>query len=419
MGIGERYPHRWRIIAVSCGINFFLGLNYVWSVLAGPLAQHLNELSGLAGGAALNAGDLAIVFSLANAILPIPMLAAGAINDRQGPRLLVFIGGLLFAAGLFLTGTASSINMLIVTYSILVGMGNGLVYTCTINNTVKFFPDKKGLAGGLTTASYGLGPIVLSPLVQAMVDRSGISSTLHMLGTVVALVVCTGSLFLEKCPQSAIPAPAADDKGMSRPECMWYEMIRQPVFYVMLLILSCGSLMGMMIISQASVIAQEMAGLSPAAAAFTVSIVSACNTSGRLISGCASDRFGRIHVIAAALAAALAGLLLLYSPAGTHLVPFMAGTCLVGLCFGSCLGVYPGLTADRFGLRNNTLNYGLMFLGNSIGAVAGPSLAVAAYDAGSSYRPAFLIAAVLAAAGIAMAFVYKKLVSAASQPADL
>ena len=185
-------------------------------------------------------------------------------------------------------------------------------------------------------------------------------------------------------------------------------MLRTPVFYVLLFLLACGSLLGMMIISQSSAVAQEMTGVTPAAAAIIVSLVSASNTSGRLLSGYASDKLGRINVVTAALSAALLGLVLL-SVAGKSVVLFAVGVCLVGVCFGSYLGVYPGLTADHFGIRNNTLNYGLVMIGNSIGAIAGPAIMNGVHSATGTYGTAFLIAAALAVFGGVLTILYRRI----------
>ena len=159
-----KHPNRWLITVISCIMNLCLGVNYAWSVLAGPLAERLNEVNGFTGAAMLNAGSLSLVFSITNAILPIPMIVAGAVNDRRGPKAIVLVGGAFFGLGTLLTGRVNSVGAMILVYSIIAGIGNSLVYACTVNNTVKFFPDKKGLIGGLTTACYGIGSIIYAPI---------------------------------------------------------------------------------------------------------------------------------------------------------------------------------------------------------------------------------------------------------------
>lgn len=402
----DKYPRRWLMAIVSCVINLCLGVNYSWSVVAPHLAQRLNEVNNLSGTACLDTGSLAIVFSLTNAILPIPMIVAGAINDKKGPKIVVLVGGIFFGVGMFLTGMVENVGMLIFVYSILVGIGNSLVYTCTVNNTVKFFPDKKGLIGGLTSASYGLGSIIFSPIAQALIDKVGVTQTLQILGILIFVIVVSGSFFLKKCPESQTTVTVA---GSVKKDYKWFEMLGTPIFYCMLFMLACGSLLGMLMISQASSVAQEMVKMTPAAAAVMVSLLSAFNMGGRLVSGYLSDKLGRVNVLRIALLVALGGLVLLYFSSSMGKAFFAIGICFIGLCFGSFLGVYPGLAADRFGLKNNSLNYGLIFLGNSIGSIAGPAIMTNVHSNNGSYTPAFIIASALAVLGIILTFVYKVL----------
>lgn len=404
----KNYPHRWRIAVISCIMNLLLGVNYAWSILSGPLAQRLNEVNGLVGTAALTASSLAIVFSITNAILPAPMIVAGAVNDKHGPKAIVFVGGFLYGLGILLTGVVNSIGGMIVAYSILSGIGNGLVYACTVNNTVKFFPDRKGLIGGLTTASYGIGSIIYAPITRLLIAQWGVGVTTKVFGIVIMAFICVGSFFLAKVP--AQPKEEQTGKAPASRDCTWNDMLKKPLFYVLLLLLACGSSQGMMIISQASSIATEMVGSSVAVATLMVSLVAALNTSGRLICGYASDRLGRINVVAIAVLISLVGTVLLYLSAGGSILCFALGACMEGLCFGCFMGVYPGLTADHFGTRNNTLNYGIMFVGNSIGAIVGPNIISRMHASSGSFRPAFLVAGLLAVVGLILVLVYRRMV---------
>ena len=148
---------RWRLLTVSCVINLFVGSIYAWSVFGSALAARLTDLTGTA----VTGADLALAFGLANGLGPIPMIFGGAVNDRFGPRFVIVAGGILMGLGLFLTGTAESATGVILSYGLFFGLGLGLVYGCTINNTMKFFPDRRGLVGGLTTAAYGISSVLV------------------------------------------------------------------------------------------------------------------------------------------------------------------------------------------------------------------------------------------------------------------
>ena len=79
----------------------------------------------------------------------------------------------------------------------------------------------------------------------------------------------------------------------------------------------------------------------------------------------------------------------------------------VGVSFGSFMGVYPGFTADQFGARNNSVNYGIMFIGFALAGYFGPQIMRSVYNSTGIYQNAFLIACGLNIAGIILAIFYR------------
>jgi MFS family permease len=155
----------------------------------------------------------------------------------------------------------------------------------------------------------------------------------------------------------------------------------------------------MMIISQASPIAQQMMGFTPAQAAAVVSILAFFNMSGRLASGMLSDRLGAIGTMRLTFGLSiLAGLLLFFCRESTAAL-FYAGLALAGFGFGSIMGIYPGFTAKQFGRKYNSVNYGIMFIGFALAGLLGPMLMNTVVSATGRYQPAFIACAVLAAVG--------------------
>src|SRR5258708_22691181 len=70
---------------------------------------------------------------------------------------LIFLGWTL--GGIF----AKSLFHLYIYYGVLAGTGCGIIYIATVANAVKWFPDKRGLAAGLTAAGFG-GRSALTPI---------------------------------------------------------------------------------------------------------------------------------------------------------------------------------------------------------------------------------------------------------------
>ncbi|MGG7058085.1 L-lactate MFS transporter [Clostridium tertium] len=398
---------RWIILIASCFINLCIGSIYAWSVFATPMAKYLSEVTGIA----YTAGTLAIVFTVTNSVGPITMITGGRINDKFGPKKVIFFGGFIFGLGMILAGFSKSLSMLILTYGIITGLGVGMVYGCTISNSVKFFPDKRGLVGGITTAAYGLSSVIIPPIANALTSKFGINLAFKAIGLVFLIIVCVSSFFIEKCPADFIPegwTPKAQNRGtVKKVDKDWKEMLSTPIFYVMIILLTCGAFYGLMCTSLASALAQNMIGMTAAAAAVAVSILALFNTAGRIVAGYISDKIGRINTLTLAFIISMVGLLCLIFSGEGDVVLFYTGISIIGVCFGAFMGVFPGFTVDQFGVKNNSVNYGIMFIGFAFAGYVGPTVLKNVYAADGSYQRAFVIAIVIAIVGLLLTFVYK------------
>ncbi|OUN23508.1 OFA family MFS transporter [Pseudoflavonifractor sp. An85] len=397
---------RWLILVVCCLANLCLGSIYTWSVFASPMADYLTGLTG----ATLTTADLAIVYTIANSVGPITMISGGWFNDRLGPRAVLLVGGVMWGMGMVLSGFATSVGALIVTYGLVGGLGLGMAYGATVSSCIKFFPDKRGLIGGITTAVYGLGSVVLPPVVTALVQAYDAPTAFKIVGTVFTVVLVVAALLMVRCPDGFVPdgwTPPAQSVKATAVNLDWKHMLTTPIFYVMAVLLCCGAFCGMMITSQASAIGQNMVGLSAMAASTAVSVLSLFNVFGRIAAGFLSDKIGRINTLTLSCLLAAVGLLCLYYSSPEAVVLFYVGSSVVGLCFGSFMGVYPGFTADQFGPKNNSVNYGIMFIGFAVAGYFGPSIMRSVLQADGTYHRAFLIACGLSIAGVITTFVYR------------
>jgi MFS family permease len=110
----------------------------------------------------------------------------------------------------------------------------------------------------------------------------------------------------------------------------------------------------------------------------------------------------------AACILSIVGLFCLYlSGTGTTGI-FYVGISIVGISFGSFMGVFPGFTADQFGAKHNSVNYGIMFIGFAVAGYFGPQIMRNVYAGSGAYQNAFLIAIGLSVVGIVLTFVYRK-----------
>ncbi|MFW2487994.1 OFA family MFS transporter [Clostridium chromiireducens] len=403
----ELTKKRWIILIASCFINLCIGSMYAWSVFAAPMASYLSQVTG----ATLTAGALAIVFTVTNSVGPITMISGGRINDTFGPKKVIFVGGLLFGGGMILSGFANGLGMLVLAYGIVTGLGIGMVYGCTISNSIKFFPDKRGFVGGITTACYGFSSVIVPPVANILISNFGVTAAFKIIGTTFLIIVCVCSFVIDKCPVGFIPEgwtpPVSQGSKSNQNDKNWKEMLASPTFYVMILVLLCGAFTGLMCSSMASPLAQGMIGMPVAAATTVVSILALFNTGGRIIAGYLSDKIGRINTLTIAFIIAVVGLTCLYFSGQGDVSKFYVGIVIVGVSFGAFMGVFPGFTADQFGAKNNSVNFGIMFIGFAVSGYFGPTVMRNVYAADHSYQRAFLIAAVMCVIGFALTFVYR------------
>lgn len=386
--------NRWLTLIASCFVTLCVGSLYAWSAFASPMGVYLSELSGR------EITSLAIVFTVANSVGPITMISGGFVNDRLGPRWILLPGGLLFGGGMIASGFARSVGMLVVTYGLGVGLGLGMIYGVVVSNAVKFFPDKGGFAGGLITACYGVSSIIVPPIANALAEAYHVTVAFKAIGIVMTIIICASAFIIRACPPDFRVEGAA--KETAAPLCRDYdyrEMLKEPDAYLMLLTLMCGAFAGMMVISQASQIAQKMMGMTPAAAAVVVSVIALFNTLGRLVSGVVSDRLGATGTLRITFAASLLASVFIFFCTESSAGVFCICLAVIGFAFGGIMGVYPGFTAQRFGRRNNSVNYGVMFIGFALAGLIGPMVMNAVFNAAGRYQPAFLASAFLAAAG--------------------
>lgn len=398
---------RWIILVACCLINLCLGSIYSWSVFADAMAKHYTNISGNT----VTIANLAIVYTIANAISPITMISGGWFNDKFGPKAILLVGGGMFGLGMILSGFTTNVGWLIVTYGLISGLGMGMTYGTTVSTCVKFFPDKRGIIGGITTAVYGLSSVILPFIITPLASATNGPKTFMIIGGAFLVIIISCALLVQSCPKGYIPEgwtpPATSNVTSTNKDKDWKGMIKSFEFYIMLLLLTSGAFCGMMIIPNAKAIGANMVGLDSVVASTAVSVLALFNALGRIGAGTLSDKIGRINTLAIACGLSTVGMVLLYFTGLNDIVLFFIGIAIVGVCFGSFMGVFPGFTADQFGTKNNSVNYGVMFVGFALAGLFGPTIMTSIVTSTGMYQNAFVIAAILSLVGVGLTFAYR------------
>ncbi|WP_342467011.1 MULTISPECIES: OFA family MFS transporter [Sporomusa] len=380
-----------------------VGASYAWSVYQKPLIDMFKW----------STNEVSLAFTLSFGLVPLAMIIAGKFQDQQGPKRVIFWGGVIYSSGIIGAGFTTSLSFLYMTYGVLCGLGIGTIYTCTVANTVKFFPDKRGLASGLVVAGFASGAVILAPLSSTLIEAYGVLNTFKLLGCAYLLIISVCTLLVETAPPDYRPAgwnpPAPSTAAIVGTDKNWREMLVDPTFYILWGMYTIGCVSGLMVIGHASPIAQEVIKLDSQTAAMAVSFLALANTAGRILWGWVSDKIGRYNAVM--IMFILAGAMMFAMTKVSTLLPFMAVLMTVGLCYGGVMGVFPSITADMFGSKNLGVNYGIIFTAFGAAAVIGPRLASHFKELNSGdYNQAFLISAGLSIIGILLTCIaqYKK-----------
>ncbi len=401
---------RWPTLAASVLAALTAGLGYSWSVLLKPLAADSGWSSA----------DVSLTFTAFMMVGAVAALVAGKLQQRLQPRTLVLIGGALFGGGLALLGSVHSLAAVCACAAV-AGFGMGTVYPgATMSNLIHLFPDRSGLASGMLSGGAGLGAVVWAPLAVALIERFGLVWTLCALGAIFFIGLAVLSRFIRTAPgghASASSAPPGHGSvaAPSTADLDWRRMLRTPEFVLLFLLFTAGTLSGMMVIGYASPIAQQILGITPAAAGAIVSLLAAAMVAGKVVWGAVSDRVGRSPVFVALFviaAAALVGL------AGTASYAGVAGcAAAVALCYGGFLALMGPVTAEAFGPTYLGVNFGIMFFTVAVSSFVGPRIAAVVAGSGDgSFSKAFLIAAAISVLGLALVACHVRLLRRRQRP---
>lgn len=389
--------HRWLVVGSGFLINVCLGTVYAFSLFRKPL----EELWGVGATAS------GLPFMVFLAVFAGGMAVAGRFLDGWGPRRTALLGSALVGTGWALAGLSPNVGVLTLTYGVVAGAGVGFLYGCPIAMATRWFPERRGLAVGLTVVGFGASPLLTAPILSALIARVGPLPTFLYVGLAFTVILVALSLPL-RFPQAGWVPNGGAGNGRSRPplaELPPQAMVRRPTFYYLWAAFAIGCLSGLMAIGIAAPFGKEVASLSPSVAAAAVSVFAIFNGLGRPLFGWLTDRTSprSTAVLSFTLVLVAAGVLGLWG-AGNALAYFVCFS-LLWLTFGGWLAIAPTATAQLFGVKNYGRNYGIVYTAYGAGAILGNVLSGLVRDATGSYGAVFYPVMGLAVVGIAVAVV--------------
>ncbi len=371
VGNDKKVKNRWLIAAAAVGIHISIGSVYSWSVFTTPLNETFGW--GLTG--------ISLTFSIAILFLGLSAAFMGHFVEKYGPRVSGLVATVFFGAGMLGSGLAvqlESLYMLYFFYGMLGGFGLGVGYITPVSSLVKWFPDRRGLATGLAIMGFGFASLIASPVIQMLIGNVGIASTFYILGGVYFVIMLFSALYLERPPEGWKPQGMRDkeENGEEPAQDISYlranEAIKTRRFYLLWLMLFINITCGIAILSVASPMGQEIAGLTAGAAATMVGIMGFFNGAGRLAWASISDYIGRPNVYTIFFIIQIVSFIAL--PSLTHALIFQAVLFLIMTCYGGGFASVPAYIGDIFGTKQLGAIHGYILTAWAAAGLLGPVL---------------------------------------------
>lgn len=414
--VSGRPGNRWTSAVIpALLIHVSIGTVYCWSVFKQLIADQLG-----AAPATVEWG-----FSLAIFFLGMSAAFLGPMVERDIKRSAI-ISLICFVTGFAGTGVSIALGWLpgvFIFYGVIMGIGLGIGYLTPVKNLMLWFADNKGLATGIAVAGFGLAKAIASPVMEWLINTTGLVNMFYILSVVYAIAMFLGFLTIKR-PQSYV---YKEEQRMSRKI-----IIRKPVFWAIWLAFYINITCGLALISQEKDILHDVLKGMPqyanldaksfalAASGFigTVLAVDAIfNAAGRMGFSTLSDHTKRretSYVVIFIMSIAVCLLqVFTHSIQLGLLIPILAMLFLVNAGYGGGFSTLPVLLEQHFGMKSVSTVHGLALSAWAMAGLSGNQLAsfVVTHATDTAHRYAALIpilAVLYAVALVAILLVMRK-----------
>jgi OFA family oxalate/formate antiporter-like MFS transporter len=338
----------------------------------------------------------------------------GYLIDRLGPRIVVCAGGVLVGLAWALNSVADSLAMLYVG-AVIGGIGAGAVAGASYGNALKWFPDRRGLAAGLTAAGFGAGSALTVIPIANMIQWSGYQAAFLWFGLGQGVVVLIVALLLRAPEADEVAVRASPTVQQTRRDYVPTEALTTPVFWVMYAMFVMVGAGGLMATAQLAPIAHDynianvpvsILGLTLPALSFALTIDRVVNGACRPFFGWVSDHIGREHTMFLAFLLEAVGIYALYVFASNP-IAFVLLSGLVFFAWGEIYSLFPAMCTDIYGRKFATTNYGMLYTAKGTASLLVPLTSVLTAATGG-WHMVFFIAAMLDIAAALMALLVLK-----------
>jgi MFS transporter, OFA family, oxalate/formate antiporter len=379
---------RWaQLVSVIICMVMIANLQYGWTLFVNPIAK--------AHGWSIAAIQFAfsVFIALETWLTPIEGWIVDILGPRRGPKLMVAFGGIMVAAGWIVNSVADSLSLLYLG-AVIGGIGGGAVYATSVGHAVKWFPDRRGLAVGLTAAGYGAGAALTVIPIRYVIETSGYEAAFFWFGLIQGAVVFLLAWLLRGPDPSEINTTAPKVMQSARSYTP-QEVLQAPVFWLLYIMFVMVSGSGLMATAQIAPIAGDF-GVANTVFLFggttiTVALIvdNVANGGARPLFGWISDNIGREYTMAIAFSLGALAYWLLGS-LGTAPWAFVVFAALIFLTWGEIFSLFPSTCTDSFGPKFATVNLSLLYTAKGASAFLTP-VANIVKDATGGWHMVFLL----------------------------
>ncbi|PYZ93874.1 MFS transporter [Salipaludibacillus keqinensis] len=381
--------NRWLIALSAIAIHLSIGAAYAYSVYTNPIRDTLGW----------STTGITLSFTIMMALAGIAAAFFGPFVEKNGPRKSAILAAILFGLGQAGAGVAVAVDSLLLfllTYGLASGLGMGIGYIAPVSTLVKWFPDRRGLATGMAVLGFGTGALITAPIAANLMGTIGISMTFYILGISYFILMVIGASYIAPPPEGWMPEGMEKDIASGKKvvkkdlsQLTAREAVKTSRFWMLWCMMLINVTAGIMMISVASPMAQEVVGLSAAGAATMVGIMGIFNGGGRLGWAAISDYVGRPTVFITFFVLQLIAFITM--PSITNVLLFQALVFIVVSCYGGGFSNLPAFIGDLFGTKQLGAIHGYLLTTWSLGGILGPLLVSQIRERTESYIPVFYV----------------------------
>ncbi|MGA8615045.1 MAG: oxalate/formate MFS antiporter [Xanthobacteraceae bacterium] len=397
---------RWTqlIFCILCMV-LIANLQYGWTLFVNPI----NKAHGWSLASIQFA--FSIFIALETWLTPIEGWIVDSLGARTGPKVVVACGGILVALGWIINAYAQSLEMLYLG-AVVGGTGGGAIYATCVGQAVKWFPDRRGLAVGLTAAGYGAGSALSVVPIRAVIDSAGYEAAFFWFGLVQGGIVFILAWLLRGPDPGEMAGVGAPKVVQSARSYTPVQVLSTPVFWLLYIMFVMVSASGLMATAQIAPIAKDFhvgdAVLLFGASTLSMALIidNVCNGAARPLFGWISDNIGREFTMAIAFGLGGVAYWLLgslgHAPWG-----FVVFAALIFLTWGEIFSLFPSTCTDTFGTKFATVNLSLLYTAKGASAFLVPVANIIKSHTGS-WHMVFVATAIMNFVVVALAlFVLK------------